>query len=289
MKGLWEHEQSQDADWNLHQLNRCHDPKILSNTYTGHIPNVRTENLVGACYGKTLIAAHQLRNPLTQYHFNPHLFRIEHKISNAGIKMKEDRALEAARVRAETIVSAAEHLGIRKARSLRTQASNDATGKAPAHYGDTINQELPWGLDDAEKWLHPTNLCHGLTRPQSGIDPLERSIINRKSQSPHRSGALTSRANVLRLNSPDRDREGLSSPLDGSLRQHSVSFEGDAAQLSPRTVRTTGEVISLGAKTDNGVKTNWSIMDAASRSASVLETTPSQRSTLRPVVFTRRA
>jgi len=28
MKGLWEHEQSQDADWNLHQLNRCHDPKV---------------------------------------------------------------------------------------------------------------------------------------------------------------------------------------------------------------------------------------------------------------------
>jgi len=147
MKNLWERDNDVDGVWNLHYLNRCRDPRMKSTSYTGHIPNIRPENLVGASYNKTILAAQKLRNPVTQFHFNPHLFRVDRKRDTAGNIVKDDPATEAAYHRAQAIAATAEQLGMRKTAKLRTQASNDATGRAPAHYGTDLFEELPWEID----------------------------------------------------------------------------------------------------------------------------------------------
>ena len=79
MEGLWTRENtSAGIEWNLHHLNRCHDPKLKSITYRGHIPNMKTENLCGASHGKIQLAAQKLQcDPVMSARFNPHLFHIK--------------------------------------------------------------------------------------------------------------------------------------------------------------------------------------------------------------------
>ena len=83
MARLWAQEQQDDAKrhWNLHQLNRCLDPNVKASTYTGHIPNVNTENLVGASHSKVQIAAQALRHPAPSSLSSPHA---SHAVSPFG-------------------------------------------------------------------------------------------------------------------------------------------------------------------------------------------------------------
>jgi len=55
MKELWAAEQAEDSQWNLHKLNRCRDPTVLPPSYAGYIPYVKSENLIGASSGRTLL------------------------------------------------------------------------------------------------------------------------------------------------------------------------------------------------------------------------------------------
>ena len=54
---------------------KIENTQIVSNTYTGHIPNVRTENLVGASYGKTLLGIFFFFNPFQNTHTHTQALR----------------------------------------------------------------------------------------------------------------------------------------------------------------------------------------------------------------------
>lgn len=230
---------------NLHRLNRCHDPKLQSVKYGGHIPYIRTENLVGASHGKTQLAAFSLRNPVLQYHFNPHLFQ--------KIKVEPgDKAMEAAAKRAESARLAAEAMGTRPTSTLRIQASNDATGRAPAHYGSELIDEIPWAMPDEEEWRRSSNLMHAVTKPASGKDPLERNVRSPCSLSSARrlgSSRLKDGPQILTVSSAGGTPFSTSlSAGQKSLEEECVPDEAMTSQesLTVATVEPGGDKQSIG-------------------------------------------
>ena len=97
MARLWAQEQQGDAKrhWNLHQLNRCLDPNVKASTYTGHIPNVNTENLVGASHSKVQIAAQALRHPAPPSLSSPALSLLPSRFLSAVSQIVSTLALNA--------------------------------------------------------------------------------------------------------------------------------------------------------------------------------------------------
>mmetsp|Transcript_24769 Transcript_24769/g.38895 ORF Transcript_24769/g.38895 Transcript_24769/m.38895 type:complete len:245 (+) Transcript_24769:344-1078(+) len=140
MKELWAAEQAEDSQWNLHKLNRCRDPTVLPPSYAGYIPYVKSENLIGASSGRTLLAASKCKDPMLQVHLNPLLFS-EFK---------------------EQLYDTSGKKGV----GLKAPVSNDATGRAPATLGEGIGVETPWVLQKTDDWGHSTNLLNGLLTPR---------------------------------------------------------------------------------------------------------------------------
>jgi len=198
MMDLWEKEQQASYDpsvrfWNLHDLNRCRDPLVKPPTYSGYVPHIAPENLVGGTFGKTLKASHRCDVPDVKNHV---MTPLSSKDSVRGLGSPRS--------------------------AVRFPASNDATGRAPAHYGDDLANEMPWLLDKNES-ISASILLKGLANLPPGEDPLDRSRPPSCSNKQWREG--------------------------------------------------------------QGMQTSWSLLDTQTRSASVYETPPSQRSALLPITF----
>jgi hypothetical protein len=149
MKNLWERDNDVNVHgvWNLHYLNRYRDPRMKSTSYTGHIPNIRPENLIASSYNKIILTTQKLRDPVTQFHFNPHLVRVDSKRDKADNILKDDLSTEAAYHRTQAIVATAQQLGMRKTSKMCIPASNDVTVRVPTHHGTDLFEELSWEID----------------------------------------------------------------------------------------------------------------------------------------------
>ncbi|EKX42033.1 hypothetical protein GUITHDRAFT_111888 [Guillardia theta CCMP2712] len=72
MRDLWEKDNLDPrySRWNLHNLNLCRDPKVVSASYMGYIPYKKSENLIGATFFRTLQASSALKDPQMQAEFD---------------------------------------------------------------------------------------------------------------------------------------------------------------------------------------------------------------------------
>ncbi len=149
MKNLWERDDDVNVHgvWNLHYLNHYRDPRMKSTSYTGHIPNIRPENLIGASYNKIILTTQKLWDPVTQFHFNPHLVRVDSKRDKAGNILKDDLSTEAGYHRVQAITTTVDQLGMRTSSKIRVPVSNDATVRVPTHHDTDLFEELSWEID----------------------------------------------------------------------------------------------------------------------------------------------
>ena len=119
--------------------------------------------------------------------------------------------------------------------------ANDATGRAPAHYGNHLAIELPWSLPEAQHWEVGSHLLHAATKVPGGKAPHERTL-----GSPCRWLRQT-RPNDSRLKEQSREStaigvrfatDSLSATQEslGALDKTSISADGKLAPTDPETV-----------------------------------------------------